>query len=91
MNKNFAKLVAEVAKQGCVGELIQCGGTYETMPKDAIDIDWIHALQQVQTDVIEHLRFTSGDDGAYHLKAARRNLAKLVAVAVEMEKHLPNL
>lgn len=91
MNKKFLKQVEQVTKSGCVGELIQCGGEYETMPEDAIVEDWQHALLQAQTDLAEDLRFLSSEEGDYRRKCARRHLAVLVAVAAGLEANLENL
>jgi len=91
VNKQFQKLVAQVTKAGCVGELLQCGGTYNVMPNEAIVEDWQHALLQAQTDLAEHLRFLSGEDGDLRRKSARRCLAVLVAVAAELEANLDEL
>ena len=91
MTKKFKTLVEQVTKSGCGGELIQCGGEYDTMPEDAIVEDWQHALLQAQTDLAEDLRFLSSDEGDYRRKCARRHLAVLVAVAAALESNLNNL
>ena len=91
MSKQFRQLVEKAKKGGCVGELIQCGGEYDTMPEDAIAQDWQHALLQAQTDLAEDMRFLSGDEGDYRRKCARRHLAVLVAVAETLEANLKNL
>lgn len=91
MSKQFQALVAKVAKAGCVGELLQCGGEYNVMPNEALAVDWQHALMQAQTDLAEDLRFLSGEEEDYRRKCARRHLAILVAVATKMEKHLDEM
>lgn len=91
MKKAFSRLVDAEVKAGRVHELLQCGGTYDTTPQNAITSDWQHALLQAEADVAEHLRFLSGEDGEWHRRALRKDLARLVAVACLMEANLADL
>ncbi len=88
MNKRFFKAVA-AARRSDLHEVLQCYGDMpEVTPAKAIDQDWLHVLAQATADLTEGTRITDPEEQAYRKRKMRRQLALLVVMAEEWEKHL---